>query len=122
MLEEVNDWISLAVAREAIPKPLRENTVEYFAAEHGISTETYYYQMRKEENKKRILEIALTLAKDEAPAILTVLTEKAKHGDVKSIEMYIDYILKLAKNLDIKSDGKPLPFLDYVRKEKPDKQ
>lgn len=108
-MEEVKKtWIDEAIEREATPKTLRENTVDEFVAKHGVSRQTYYYQMSQEENKKRVLEISLNKAKDEAPEVLDVLVQKAKTGDNKAMEMYLDYILKLAKNLDIKSDGKPL--------------
>ena len=31
---------------------------------------------------------------------------------MKAIDMYLNYVIKLAKNLDVKSDGKPLPILN----------
>ena len=47
-------------------------------------------------------------AKKECPEILKVLGEKAKAGDTKAIDMYLNYIVQLAKNLDVKSDGQSL--------------
>lgn len=99
-------WIDEAVEREATPKPLRMNTVEEFCKKYDIAENTYYYQLRKEENRKRILEICLNKAKDEAPEVLTVLVEKAKKGDMKAMSIYMDSILQLAKNIGIKMDAK----------------
>lgn len=101
-------WIDEAVEREAIPKPSRVDTVEAFCNKHDIAENTYYYQIRKEENRKRILDITLNKAKDEAPEVLKVLVDRAKSGDMRAMDIYVDSILKLAKNLDLKTDGRPL--------------
>lgn len=106
--KEEKNWIDEMIEMEAIPKAARVETVRAFCERQGISEPTYYYQARKEENQKKILEIALNVAKNEVPEILKVLIDNAKAGKEKSIEMYLDYVVKLAKNLDIKSDGKPL--------------
>jgi hypothetical protein len=106
--ENQKTWIDEMVEREATPKALREGTVEEFCKKHDIDRSLYYYHLSKEENKKRVLEICLTKAKDEAPEVLDVLVQKAKKGDMKAMDIYIDSILKLAKNLDIKTDGEPI--------------
>ncbi len=120
MFEEVKDWITAAVEREATPKALRTDTVEDFTKKWGVPPSTYYYQVSKKENQERILEIALNSAKKHAPEVLENLGERAKK-DNKAAELYLDYILKLAKNLDIKSDVKPIPIL-YVPKDNSNKQ
>ncbi len=102
------NWIQEMIEREALPKALREETVESFCARHDISISTYYYQSSKSDNWKKVLEISLMSAKKEVPEVLKVLTEKASTGDMKAIDMYLNYIVQLAKNLDIKSDGQPL--------------
>lgn len=114
MAEEIVNWVDEAIQREAIPKPLRTDTVKEFAAKFGIEEKQYWYQMSKKENQEKVLEIALNEAKKDAPEILVNLGDRAKK-DNRAAELYLDYILKLAKNLDIKSDGKPLPLLNYVR-------
>jgi len=103
-----NNWLDEAIQREAKPKALRDETVEQFAEKWNITSSKYFYEMSKKENWEKILEISLNTAKKETPEVLDKLIEKAKTGDMKAIEMFLDYILKLAKNLDIKSDGKPL--------------
>ena len=106
-----NNWIQEMIEREALPKAARKETVEQFCKRHKISESTYYYQSSKTDNWKKVLEISLMSAKKEVPEILKKLTEKAKSGDNKSIEMYINYVIELSKHLDIKSDGKELPVL-----------
>lgn len=101
-------WIDKMIEREATPKSLRKDTVEQFCAKYGISESTYYYQSNKTDNWKKVLEISLMSAKKEVPDVLKVLGEKAKSGDVKAINTYLDYVVQLSRNLDIKSDGKSL--------------
>lgn len=115
---ENKNWIEQAILRESTPKPLREETVEEFAKKWGISSETYFYQMRKKENKKKVVEIWLSEAIEDGNVVLQKLKEKAQSGDNKSIEMYLKFVLELAENLDIKSDGKaiiPLGGFNYVK-------
>ena len=115
------NWIQAMIEREALPKPLREGTIEEFAKEWSISSETYFYQRRKKENKKKIVEIWLNEAMEDGNEVLKKLKEKAIEGDNKSMELYIKFILELAENLDIKSDGKqitPLGGFNYVRPNK----
>lgn len=106
-MEEQN-WLNEALAREATPKALRELTIEQFALKWNITSSKYNYEMGKDESWKKVLEITLNLAKKSTPEILEKLKQKAESGDMKAIEMFLDYILKLAKNLDITSAGKPL--------------
>lgn len=108
-MAELN-WLDEALAREATPKALRQLTIEQFAEKWGITSSKYNYEMGKDENWKKVLEITLNLAKKSTPEVLERLKEKAESGDLKAIEMFLDYILKLAKNLDIKSDGKAIPI------------
>lgn len=102
------NWIEAMIEREALPKSARLETVVEFCAKWGISEATYYYQSSKPDNWKKTLEISLMSAKKECPEILKVLGEKAKAGDTKAIDMYLNYIVQLAKNLDVKSDGQSL--------------
>lgn len=106
MTEELQPktWIDEMVEREAIPKVKRIESVPDFCAKHDITPQAYYYQKSKEENKKRILEISLNVAKDEAPEILEKLVGMCKDGNVKAMKIYVESILKLAKELDIKLD------------------
>lgn len=105
----MENWISAMIERESIPKASRKETVEEFCVKYGISESTYYYQSSKPDNWKKILEISLNSAKKECPEVLKVLGDKAKAGDMKAVDMYLNYIVQLAKNLDIKTDGKALP-------------
>lgn len=113
MAEEKN-WIQEMIEREATPKTLRKETVEDFCARHGVSVSTYYYQSSKTENWKKVLEISLMSAKKEVPDVLKVLGEKAKSGDMKAIDLYLDYVVQLSKNIDIKSDGKELKAITGI--------
>lgn len=106
---EDKNWIDAMIEREATPKSARQDTVLEFCAKWGIAEATYYYQSSKTDNWKKVLEISLMSAKKEVPEVLKVLIEKAKAGDMKAIDMYLDYVLQLSKNLDIKTDGKELP-------------
>jgi len=101
-------WIEEAIERAATPQVLRKESTEVWCDKRGVSPQAYYYQLSKEENQKKILDISLNVAKRALPDVLECLIKSAKSGREKSIEMYLDYIIKLAKNLDIKSDGKPL--------------
>ena len=103
-----DNWLDAAIQREALPRALREETVEQFSAKWDIKPGQYYYEVSKKENWAKILEISLNRARVELPEVLESLIKNAKGGKEKSVEMYLDYIIKLAKNLDIKSDGKPL--------------
>ena len=117
-MTEEKDWITLAVERQAIPKALRKESVEEFCNLHGLSPANYYYHISKPENQQRILDLVLRVAKDSAPDILERLVEKAVEGDMKAMDIYIDSIMKLAKNVDVKSDGKVLPVLVQFLNEK----
>lgn len=118
MEENTKTWIDEMIEREALPKPLREGSIEDFAKKHGISSETYFYQRRKKENKKRIVQIWLNQAMDDGNEVLQKLAEKAKTGDNRAMELYMKFVLELAENLDIKSDGKAIQQLagfNYVK-------
>jgi len=110
-MAEDKNWIDEMIEREATPKSLRTNTVEQFCAKYGISESTYYYQSNKTDNWKKVLEISLMSAKKEVPDVLKVLGEKARSGDMKAIDLYLDYVVQLSKNIDIKSGGEALPLL-----------
>ena len=106
--EKQIDWVTEAIQLESTPKQLRKETTREFCQRHSIPESNYYYHIRKTENKKRILEIVLNEAKERAPDILKKLADKAEEGDMRAMDIYVDSILQLAKNLDIKSDGKPI--------------
>lgn len=112
-MNEKKDWIKEAIEREATPKPERTETVIAFSKRHGISSETYYYQMRKKENKAQVIEIWLNEALDGGNEVLQKLKQNALEGREKSIEMYLKFVLDLAENLDLKTDGKPLMVMSY---------
>lgn len=104
----MTDWLDDAIQLLATPDRLRTESVMDFCERNKVARSSFYYELSKEENKKRILEITLNKAKDEAPEVLDVLVQKAKEGDMRAMDIYIDSVLKLAKNLDLKSDGKPI--------------
>mgnify|MGYP000860897461 CR=1 FL=1 len=101
-------WIDEAIELEATPKAAREITVLDFLKKHGIESSTYYYQMRKPENQKKVLELCLSQAKKGAPEVLEKLREKAEGGSEKSIEMYLKFILALKERADLTTDDKEL--------------
>lgn len=102
------DWLEEAIKRQATPKHARVDSVEEFCAKYNIDIKQYYYQLSKPDNKKKVLETVLSVAKDSSPEVLDVLVKKAQEGDMKAIDLYMDMILQLAKNLDVKTDGKPI--------------
>lgn len=103
------DWVEEMIIREATPKTQRTETVEEFCKLHGISEATYYNHSSKEENQKKVVKVAVTLVKKSLPEVLEKLREKAEGGDMKAVDMFLNYVAELSKNLDIKSDGKALP-------------
>lgn len=105
------DWLEEAITLLATPTRLRTQSVAEFAKSHDVPLSTLYYHLSKEENKKRILELTLNKAKNHAPDVLDVLIREALKGDIRAIDIYLDSILKLAKNLDVKSDGKQIVFM-----------
>jgi len=106
--EQKVDWIQEMIIREATPKSLRGGSIAEFCVKYGIGESTYYYQSSKPENQKEILKTCLNSVKKSAPEVLEKLKEKAIAGNDKSIEMFLDYVLELSKNLDIKTDGDKL--------------
>lgn len=108
------DWLEEALIRAATPKHMQKETVDEFCAKYDIARNTYYYHVTKEENQKKILGMVLTKAKEDAPDILDILVQKAKDGDMKAIETYLDSILRLVKQFDITSNDKPVPLLHVL--------
>lgn len=103
-----NNWIKEMIRREALPKATREETTRDFCAKRGIEERTYYNHARKTENQKKILRICLKNAKAEVPEILQRLSDNAKEGKEKSIEMYLKFIIELAEKTDITSKGQKI--------------
>jgi len=121
MAEEVEkNWIDEMIEREALPKAARLETVVAFCAKWGIAENTYYYQSSKTDNWKKVLEISLMSAKKEVPEVLKVLGDKAKAGDMKAVDMYLNYVVQLAKNIDVKSDGEKIAVtgFNYISNDK----
>ena len=122
-LEDLSDnWIEAMIDRESIPKSIRQKDIKLddFVAKYGISHATYYYQVSKTENQKRIIEKSLRFANSSTPKILEVLRDKAKNGDTKAIEMHLEYVTKLSKKIDVMSGGKELKRLTDERKQEVD--
>lgn len=107
-MEDKVNWLDEAIKREATPKTLREETVEQFCKRFDLPVSNYYYHISKPDNKKKVLETVISVAKDAAPEVLKRLVEKAEEGDMKAIDIYVDSILQLAKILDLQTAGKPL--------------
>ncbi len=112
----MTNWIDEAIERESLPKPARQETVADFAKKWGIDESTYYWQMRKPENEKKVLELSLSQAKKGTSSVLEKLREKAESGNEKCIEMYLKFVLALKERSDVTSDDKqlPQPILEYV--------
>lgn len=110
-LEKTN-WVDEMIQREALPFAARVDTIKSFCEKWKIKEARYSYQSSKTDNWQKILKIILRLAKKECPEILKVLVEKAKAGDTKAIDMYLDYIIKLAKNLDVQTGGEKIANID----------
>lgn len=102
------NWIQAMIEREATPKAARQETIAEFCAKWDVDTSTYYYQARKKENKREIVGIWLNEATNGGNEVLEKLKQNALEGKEKSIEMYLKFILELAENLDVKTDGKAL--------------
>lgn len=117
------EWLDEAIQLEATPKLLRKETVKEFCDRNGLPLSNYYYHLSKPESKKRVLEIALTKARDKAPDVLETLVREAEGGDMKAMAIYMDSILRLAKQLDITTGDKPIPLLNVLNQpnnEQPD--
>lgn len=104
----MTDWVEEMIIREATPKTQRKETVEEFCKLHGISEATYYNHSSKEENQKKVVKVAVTLVKKSLPEVLEKLREKAESGDMKAVDMFLNYVAELSKNLDLKSGGQSL--------------
>jgi|GEM_PF-3820503 len=109
-MSEVITWIDAAIERESLPKPARQESVAEFARRWKIDESTYYYQMRKPENEKLVLELSLSQAKKGTSSVLDKLREKAEEGSEKSIEMYLKFILALKERSDVTSNDKGIPI------------
>lgn len=95
------------IVREAVPAPIRTDTVAEFCGKYGIGDSTYYYQSSKPENQTKIISLALQNAKKYAPEVLDNLAERAKSNS-KDTEMYLKFILQLAEKTDITSGGEKI--------------
>ena len=102
------DWVEEAIQREATPKDLRKETQQEFCEKHGIDRTTYYRQMLRKDNKRKIVEIWLNEALNGGDEVLRALQQKAVKGDTKAIELYMKFVLELAENLDVKSGGQTI--------------
>lgn len=119
MAEKIqNNWIKEMIKRQMTPMSLREGTINDFCKKYNIPSSNYYYYASKKENQEKIVKGSLMLAKEYTPDILEKLGEKAKAGDMKAIDMFLNYILKLSTNLDIKSDGERVGLFDYIKNKK----
>lgn len=115
-MSDKKDWIKEMIIREAIPKPARTETVEDFAKRYSISDRTYYNQARNKENQKKIVELCLLIAKGALPEILQKLSDNAREGKEKSIEIYLKHIAGFTEKLDINIE--PLSLSVRVQAEK----
>ncbi len=102
------DWKDLALNRESIPKHLREETTKEFCEKNNVPESTYYEHVSKKESQAEIVKKSLNNVKKYIPEVLEKLGEKAILGDTKAIEMYLEYIVKLNKKLDITSGNNPI--------------
>jgi len=105
-MEEKN-WMQAMIERQSIPETLREETTEEFCDKWGVKERTYYYHLAKPEIQKIILKNSLNLAKKYTPDIMENLAVRAK-SDNKAAELFLEYVWKMSKNLDIKTDGQPI--------------
>ncbi len=117
---EINEkWVDEMIKRQILPKRMREELNE-FCRRYGIGRSTYYYYLSKKENQKKIIKECLMLAKEYTPEVLDKLAQKAAGGDMKAIDMFLNYVLELSTNFDIKTDGERIGLFDY--RQKNDKQ
>lgn len=101
-------WIDEMIEREAIPRNLREETTQEFCKRHNLPVSNYYYYASKKENWEQILELSLNSVKRETPEVLKTLGKRAKQGDTKAIDMFLNYVVELSKRMDITTKGNPL--------------
>jgi hypothetical protein len=94
-------WIDEMIERESTPKPLREGKMADFCAKWGIDSSTYYYQARKKENQKKVIDIWLSEAVKGGNEVLEKLRQNAINGKEKSIEMYLKFVLELKERMDV---------------------
>ena len=116
--EKKEKWVKEAIQREATPKKLRKETIAQFCKRHGIDPSTYHYNMRKEENRKEVVDIWLDEALNGGNEVLEALRDKAKGGDTRAIEIYLKFVLKLKERLELSGDkDNPLKFDIGLKKE-----
>lgn len=96
-VEEAIDWCST-------PKDIRiPRTAREFCSVRSISESTFYYEISKPDFQRQVVEKSLTLAKKATPDILEKLREKAEQGDIRSIEIFLKYVLRLGEKDDAES-------------------
>ena len=110
----MDNWVDAMIEREAIPKAARQETVAEFCAKWGISEATYYNHSSKDENQKKIVRLSLMLVKKALPEVLEKLREKAEDGDMKAVDMFLNYVAELSKNIDVKTGGDKILGINYV--------
>lgn len=106
-MEKIN-WKELSLNRESIPRHLREETTKEFCKKFEVPESTYYEYVSKKESQAEIVKKSLNNVKKYIPEVLEKLGEKAVLGDMKAIEMYLEYIIKLNKKLDVTSEVKTI--------------
>ena len=96
------DWIELALMRESLPKVMREpRTDRDFCKKYGIPESTFYFELNKTENKKKVIDLCFEHAKKRTPEVIKRLVEKAEIGeDDKSVEMFLEYILERKRKME----------------------
>lgn len=95
-------WIVEMIEREATPARMRLETAVDFCKRHGITENVYQYYARKPEYRKKMIKLAIEKVKEHTAEIMDNLAERAKN-DNKASELFLDYVLELSKNLDIRT-------------------
>ncbi|MBD3244757.1 MAG: hypothetical protein GF335_02065 [Candidatus Moranbacteria bacterium] len=89
-------WIDKAIRWKATPKDLRDpKTVIEFCKKNEINRREFYRECDKKEFKDKILDKSLNNVQNNTPNILHKLSQIAENGNLRAIEMYLKYILKL---------------------------
>lgn len=98
--------MELAIEYEATPSWAREpKTTSEFIEKIGIPRSTYYREMSKLENEKRIIELCFKQAKKRTPNVLDKMGQKAEEGDSTSIGQYMDYVLEKTRKSEVEHKG-----------------
>lgn len=95
-------WIVEMIEREATPVSARVESNAEFLKRHGITETVYYYYARKPEYRRKMVKLAIEKVKEHTAEIMENLAIRAKN-DNKASELFLDYILELSKNIDIKT-------------------